>query len=510
LQEILQFIILKFPDKGSQNSTGTDTSIMQTKTNKVFKVESTQLEQIIIEIFNSQQSNKINIINSSAAERISKLQKIKKWIYQNKSLIREALYADFKKPAPEVDLQEIYVSLIETKHAIRNVKMWMKLRKVKRKIQLPTARGWVEYHPKGVVLIITPWNFPFMLTVTAIVSAIAAGNCMMVKPSELSPITSRLLKEMMDQLFPQNEVAVIEGEKDVATALLKLKFDHILFTGSSEIGKIIMKSAAENLTSVTLELGGKSPAIIDQSANIADAAHKISWGKYINSGQTCVSPDYLFVHQLVYGSFVTGLRDEIIKSYGSTEAERKSSPDFARSIDQKHFDRVRKLIEDASNNGGKCDIGGEFDETDRYIAPTIMTNIPKNSALMKEEIFGPILPIFKYNALEEVLETIKEKENPLSIYIFSKNKKNINTIIKNTFSGGVGINEVVTQFIHANLPFGGVGNSGMGNCHGFYGFKAFSTERAIIKNNRYSPLKLVFPPFSSFKKKLIDIMVRYL
>jgi aldehyde dehydrogenase (NAD+) len=483
---------------------------MSTTENQIPYPDTTTNHKNILKIFESQQRNKINIVNSTAAERISKLRKIKEWIYQNKAEIREALYADFKKPVPEVDLQEIYVSLIEIKHAIRNLKKWMKPLKVKRKIQLPTARGWVEYRPKGVVLIITPWNFPFMLTVSTIVSAIAAGNCMMVKPSELSPNTSSLLKDMMDQLFPKNEIAVVEGTKETATVLLRLKFNHIFFTGGSEIGKVIMKSAAENLISVTLELGGKSPAIIDQSANIADAAHKITWGKYINSGQTCVSPDYLLVHQSVYQPLVSALRNEIIKSYGNTEEERKSSPDFARIIDQKHFDRLRKLIEDARHNGGKCEIGGEFDESDRYIAPTMMTNIPADSALMKQEIFGPILPIFKYNALDDVIEIINGKETPLSIYIFSENKKNIRTILKNSFSGGAGINDVVIQFIHANLPFGGAGYSGLGNCHGFYGFKAFSTERAIIKNYRYSPLKLVFPPFSSMKKKLIDMMVKYL
>lgn len=463
----------------------------------------------IDEIFNLQSINKHFISQSTAGERIAKLKKIINWILINKEKIHEALFNDFKKPATEVDLQEIYVTLIELRYAVRNLKKWMKPKRARRTRHLPFSKSWIQYEPKGIVLIITPWNFPFMLTIAAVGSAIAAGNCMMVKPSELTPHTSTLIKKMLKELFPANEVAVFEGEKKVSQLLLKKPFDHIFFTGSSQVGKIIMKAAAENLSSITLELGGKSPIIIDETANLNDAAKKIIWGKFLNASQTCVAPDYVFVNERVFNTFLELLRYQLLKVYGKTEEDRKNSYDFARIIDTQHFNRLKNLMQEAVLRGAEIKAGGDFDEDQRYIAPTLLCNVSSDTKAMHQEIFGPILPVNKYYHLDEVIKIINQNEYPLALYIFSQNKKNIKKILSNIKSGGVCINDVVVQFFHSDIPFGGRNFSGIGNTHGFYGFKAFSHERSIVKHNQFSLLKLIFPPFTRGKKVLINWMIKY-
>ncbi len=462
------------------------------------------------EIFSAQQANKKAVARTTARERIEKLKRLLNSIYVNRERIQEALYADFKKPAPEVDLTESYVVISELKHAIRHLKKWMKPRRVKPTLALVTTRGWIRYEPRGVVLIISPWNFPFNLSMGPLVSAVAAGNCVMLKPSEFTPHTTALMKSMLGELFPENEVAVVSGGPELAAELTKMPFDHIFFTGSSRVGKLVMKAAAENLTSVTLELGGKSPVIIDETANINDAAKKIAWGKYMNKGQTCIAPDYLLVHASKYAEFLEKLKAQIKLFYGQSEEERQTTVYYPRIISEQHHRRLTKMIEDSVAHGARIEIGGVIRESENYISPTVLSGMNLESRVMQEEIFGPVLPVLPYQSLEETMQIINEREKPLALYIFSRNRKNIEYVIANATAGGTCINDVVLHYLHLNLPFGGINTSGHGNSHGYYGFKTFSHERAILKHSAYSPLKLMYPPYTKMVRKFIDLTLKYL
>ncbi len=485
-------------------------SITEAPFSKKLTINGSQHAQEIDRVFAAQQTHRQIVSQTSAKERIHKLRELLSAIYDSRIQLQKALYADFKKPAPEVDLTETYVVIAEIKHAIKHLKKWMKPRRVRPTLALLTTRGWIRYEPRGVILIISPWNFPFNLTMGPLVSAVASGNCCMIKPSEFTPNTTALMKEMIGKIFPEEEVAIFEGGPETATQLLKKPFDHIFFTGSSRVGKIVMKAAAENLTSVTLELGGKSPVVIDETANISDAAKKIAWGKFMNKGQTCIAPDYLYVHESKYAEFLQKLKEQIKSFYGESEAERGESHIYPRIINQQHHQRLAKMIHDSVEKGAHIEIGGILNEADNYISPTVLSDIQPDSAVMQEEIFGPVLPVIKYRTLEETAELINTKEKPLALYIFSRNRKNIDFMLSHITAGGTCINDVVLHFLHLNLPFGGINNSGHGNSHGYYGFKTFSHERAILKHSNLSPLKLMFPPYTKLGKKFIDITLKYL
>lgn len=474
------------------------------------KVAETSQTTEIAGLFKAQSDHRWTMASTSAAERISRLRKLHSHILANRKKIQQALHLDFGKPASEVDITEIYVVLSEIRHVIRHLKRWMKPTKVRPTLAMSSTRSEIHYEPRGVVLIIAPWNYPFNLSLGPLVSAIAAGNCAIIKPSEYTPNTSSLIRQIVSEVFEAREVAVIEGAVSVSQALLELPFDHIFFTGSPAVGKLVMEAAARHLTSITLELGGKSPVIIGETANIDDAAQKIVGGKFANCGQTCVAPDYLLVARKVLPQLVNSLKRQIEKAYGQDEAERQASEDFARVVSQKHFARLKGLLEDALGNGASLEIGGITDPGQRYIAPTVLTDIGHGSALMSEEIFGPILPVLAVDSIEEAITIIQKKAKPLALYIFSSRQDEIDAVLSQTSAGGSCINEVAIQFLHLNLPFGGVNNSGIGNSHGIYGFKAFSHERAVLRHHRFSPLKLLFPPYKGLTKKLIDLTVKYL
>lgn len=467
------------------------------------------IEHEIDRVFALQQANRYAVANTVAAQRIEKLRTLLELVNGCKKKIREAVYEDFRKPGPEVDLTETFVVTSEIKHSIKHLKKWMKAKKVKRTLAMATTSSWIQYEPKGNVLIISPWNFPFNLTMGPLVSAVAAGNCIIVKPSELTPHTSQLMKEMVERIFPENEIAFFLGDKEIATKLLKRPFDHIFFTGSPAVGKIVMKAAANHLATVTLELGGKSPVIVDESANIADTAQKIAWGKYMNNGQTCVAPDYLYVHENIRPEFVNALKNSIQAFYGP-EGQRQSSPDYARIISDGHHTRLRQLLDDTVNMGARVAAGGPTIHEERYFPPTVLTDVSSESPIMQEEIFGPLLPVLTFNSPAELLQVIQSKPKPLALYIFSRNKRNIQYILSHTRAGSTCINDVVVHFMHWNLPFGGINNSGFGNSHGFYGFKAFSHERAVLKQGRFSPLKLMYPPYRKRTRKFIEWTLKYL
>lgn len=454
------------------------------------------------EIFNSQKSYfQSNLKTGSIKERIKKLKKLKSWIKKNESQICEALYNDFKKGTEEVLLTEIKPIVDEINHNINNIYNWAEPKKVGASLAFLGTSSKVIYEPKGATLIIAPWNYPFNLCVGPLVSAIAAGNTAFIKPSENTPHTADLIVKMMGELFPKEEVSVFTGDYLVSQELLKLPFDHIFFTGSPQVGKIVMRAAAENLTSVTLELGGRNPLIVDETANIKDAAQKIIWGKYINCGQTCISINYVYVHEIK----AVKLQEELLKQLQKMYPQ--GSEDYTHVVNKSHFNRLTDLLNKSISEGAEIVAGGENNPDTNRIEPTIIKGLDTNSAIFKEEIFGPILPILTYTDLDAVIDVINTTEKPLALYVFSKKNKNINKVINNTSAGTTCINETTIQFAHSELPFGGVNHSGIGNAHGEYGFLEFSNTRSVLKQRvGLTSVKSIYPPYTGLKKKMIKFL----
>ena len=370
------------------------------------------------------------------------------------------------------------------------------------------TQSWTIHEPKGVCLIISPWNYPINLTFGPLVSAIAAGNTAIIKPSEMTPHCSSLIKSIVEEVFEQDEVAVFEGDVQTSEQLLTLPFNHIFFTGSPAVGRIVMHAASEYLASVTLELGGKSPVIIDESANIKKAAKNLIWGKFSNNGQTCIAPDHIYVHENIMEEFVRCARAVIKQVYGENVAQQQLGKDYCRIVNDRHFTRLSNLLDDAKAKGGVIAEGGHVDADDRFISPTLLINVPDNADIMQQEIFGPLLPLIPYTNVKTVIDHINSQPKPLALYIFSTDNKQTEEILTNTSAGGSCINHSVVHFLHSNLPFGGVNNSGLGSAHGYYGFKAFSHERSILKD-RLSITHWLFPPYTPTVKKLIDMTVRF-
>ncbi len=467
----------------------------------------TKLEEIL-NIFNAQQKNKQAVKNAPIKERKAKLKKLIDAVNEYRTRIQDAVYADLRKPAVETDYAEIYNVVAECKHAIANLDEWASAQEVDTPMLFIGSSSKIVHEPKGNALLMTPWNYPFSMPTQHVVAAIAAGCTAIIKPSEFTPHTSALVKEMLGKVFAENEIAVIEGDHSVSTELLKLKFDHIHFTGSPAVGKIVMRAAAEHLTSVTLELGGKSPVIIDETANIDAAVKKITWGKFLNCGQTCIAPDYILVHDSKQQEFVTKLRDNVNKVFG-TDPER--SADMGRIINNKHLLRIKGLLDDAVSKGAKIELGGQINESDNYIAPTIIDNVALDSRIMQEEIFGPILPIVPYHNTEDALNVINGKEKPLALYIFSGTNAKQNFWLDNTTAGGTCINDNVVHITQPNLPFGGVNNSGIGKSFGYFGFKEFSNERAVLKAlHSGSVITPLWQPYGKMAKFVADFMIKYL
>ena len=424
---------------------------------------------------------------TSAGERIEKIRRLLDAIFARRAEIQAALWEDYRKPAPEVDLSEIYPVTGEARHAIAHLRRWMKPHRVRAPLALLGSRSRIMHEPKGVVLIISPWNFPVNLTFGPLVSAIAAGNCAILKPSEMTPHTSACMKRIVAELFDESEVAVIEGDASVAEALLKKRFDHIFFTGSPAVGKIVMHAAAEHLTSVTLELGGKSPVIVDRTANLDEAARKIAWGKFLNNGQICIAPDYALVDATICAAFLEKLRAAI-------------RPESGVMVNERHAARVRRLLDGAAPAG-----------EGRRIPPTVLENVSPDAPIMQEEIFGPVLPVIPYQSLGEALALINEREKPLVLYLFSRSRAVIRDVLRCTRAGGTAVNDTLVHFYQHNLPFGGAGNSGMGKAHGVYGFEAFSNARGVLEQPLpFSTIQLLYPPYTKLKQKLIDFTIKYL
>lgn len=449
-----------------------------------------------------QQDHRAAVAATTAAQRIAKICRLHDAVLARRDEICAAMAEDFRKPAAEVDLSEIFPVVSEARHAMRHLRKWMKPKRVPGRLALMGARSTIQYQPKGLVLLISPWNFPFNLTLGPLVSAIAAGNCVIVKPSELTPASSACMRRICADLFDEREIAFVEGDASVSEELLRRKFDHIFFTGSPAVGKLVMKAAAEHLTSVTLELGGKSPVIVDKTANVDEAARKIAWGKFYNSGQICIAPDYLLVHEAIRDEFLAKLRANMSAFY----TEGRGS----MIVNDRHAARVKRLVDDAVARGAEIVAGGAMHGRD--IEPTVLANVPAEAAVMQEEIFGPLLPLVPYRTLEDAFREIESREKPLVLYVFSRERRTIREILARTRAGGTAINHTLLHYYQLELPFGGVGHSGMGKAHGFYGFEAMSNARGVFEQRtRWSSIEMLFPPYvGKLKKKMIALTVRWL
>lgn len=461
----------------------------------------------VARIFELQRAHQFTVANTTARERKAKLKRLHDAVMAHRQDIRDALYADFAKHPSEVDLTETFVVTSEIKHTIRHLSKWMRPRHVETPLSLFGAKSYIHYEPKGVVLVISPWNYPLNLALAPLATAIAAGNCVMLKPSEITPHTSALTKRIVEEIFDEREVAVLEGGVATSQLVLAQPFNHIFFTGSPAVGKVVMEAASKHLASVTLELGGKSPTIIDETANIAAAAKRTAWAKFTNNGQTCIAPDYLFVHESKKDEFLQKFQENIEAFFGK---DAQKSESYARIVNSRHFERIAGYVDDAKANGATVEYGGRTDGSEDYIEPTVLTDVDPNSKVMQNEIFGPVLPVYTFKSLDEPIAMINSKEKPLSLYIFSKSNRNIDRIMRSTRAGGSAINHNVVHFFNNNLPFGGANNSGIGKGHGFFGFEAFSNARGVFRQVLpYSALGLMTAPYTKFKQILIDLSMKF-
>ncbi len=459
-------------------------------------------------VFELQQKNKHTLQWSTAQQRIATLRKLKSAIHEFEERIYAALQEDLRKSRFESALTEVFFALSEIDFAIQHLKKWMKPRKARKTFTSVFASNRIYYEPKGVCLIIAPWNYPFQLIMSPLISAIAAGNCIVLKPSEISSSVSKVIAQLIQQYFKKDEIACFEGDRSISEFLLQLPFDHIFFTGSTSVGKAVMQAAAKNLSSVTLELGGKSPVIIDPSANIRDAAIKIAWGKLINAGQTCIAPDYVFVHRSKLGEFIVHFKEAVIRQF-FTEQGQLDDSQYVKIINQHHTDRLMGLIHDATDRGASIVWGGQVERSALTIYPTLLCDVPLDSRIMDEEIFGPILPVIPYDDIEMPIRTINSKGKPLAFYIFSKDKPTVKRLLTSTSSGGACVNDVIIHVSNPNLPFGGINGSGIGSCHGIFGFKAFSHERSIVFQSALNISKLIYPPYTN-KEWVLRLLRKYM
>lgn len=420
------------------------------------------------------------------SERKKNLRKLHDLLLKNESLLTEAIYKDFKKPALVTVENELSLPYGEINSAIRNLKRWSRSRWQLTNLANFPARTRTNPVPYGVTLVIGPWNYPFMLSLVPMISALAAGNTVILKPSEVTSHSSAVMAELVNSNFPEELIHVVEGGVKETTELLKLKFDKIFFTGSTHVGRIVMRAAAEQLTPVTLELGGKNPVIVMPDCNLKRTAQRIAWGKLHNNGQACVSPDHLYVHESIKEQLIQEIGLQMDRITGS---DPKGSPLLPRMVNERNYDRVMGLIDPE-----KVVVGGKSDRSECYIEPTIMDRVNPDDPVMQEEIFGPLLPVLSYNNLEELVESLKLQDAPLVLYIFTRKRRLAERIMKEVASGGGMINEVVMHFINMNAPFGGVGASGMGSYHGKAGFNDFSHHKTIMVKPMWFELFLKHPP----------------
>ncbi|MBR9910657.1 MAG: aldehyde dehydrogenase family protein [Gammaproteobacteria bacterium] len=466
-----------------------------------------ELSERIERVFDAQKATAQALKTSTIDFRLTKLKRLRREILERREAIVAAAQKDFNRPEVETDFTEMMPVLMEISDYCRHLKKWMKPRRVRPTLPMLGTQAWTRYEPRGRCLILAPWNYPLTLTLGPLVPAVACGNTAMIKTSEVAPHFSAVLVEIVEAVFDEEEVAIFEGDANVASALLNLPFDHCFFTGSPAIGKVVMGAAAKHLTSVTLELGGKSPVVVDETADIKLAAKTIAWAKYINTGQTCIAPDHIYVHEAVQEQFIRLFCEHLREWYG--EGDKGLQAPLSRSINSRHAARVAGLLEDAVNRGARVLFGGHVDIDNCFVSPTLLTDIPADAEVMREEIFGALLPIIPFGSLDNVIESINSGPKPLAFYIWSNSSANADQLIAATSSGGVCINHVAAHFLHHNLPFGGVNNSGIGSYHGEWGVRAFSHERAVLKT-RVMTIRMLFPPYTDRVSRLLKRMLRFI
>ncbi|WP_299685471.1 aldehyde dehydrogenase [uncultured Dokdonia sp.] len=433
--------------------------------------------------------------------RLQALKKLYKSVKKHEGKIHEALFSDFKKPLYESISSETGIVVRELQLAIKQLEFWARPKKVKGSLLNFPARDYIYYEPYGTTLIIAPWNYPYQLALTPLIGAIAAGNTVVLKPSELTSATSQVLEMIIQEVFSSEHVAVVQGAIPETTELLSQRWDYIFFTGSVFVGKIVAQAAAKHLTPTTLELGGKNPCVVDASVNVSLVTKRIVWGKFLNAGQTCIAPDYILIESSIKTSFLQALEKEIKRAYSS---DVEASPDFARIINEKNFDRLAKMLE-----GESISFGGQTDRDQLYIAPTIIDNPSIDSLVMADEIFGPILPVISYTSKADIERIIDRYEKPLSGYIFSRKRAFTNWFLERFSFGGGAVNDTVIQFVNEALPFGGVGHSGVGSYHGKHTFLTFSHAKAIVKKGNWLDIPIRYAPYKG-KNKLLRFVLKWL
>lgn len=432
--------------------------------------------------------------------RIATLKKLKQAIIDNQDEIFKSLKADLGKSETESYMCEVGLVLSELSYQIKHIKKWSKPKR--KKMSLPNfhSKNFIVQEPMGVTLVMSPWNYPILLTMDPVIGAVGAGNCCVVKPSAYSPKTSSVMKKIISEVFEPGHVTVIEGGREQNTELLNQRFDYIFFTGSVNVGKLVMEKASKNLTPVTLELGGKSPCIIDEDTNLKLAAKRLVFGKYLNCGQTCVAPDYVLVPKKLKNDLIKYVKEEIVRQFGENPLENE---DYGKIINEKHFQRLMGLIDI-----NKVVWGGNGDEAQCRIEPTVLNNVTADDAIMQEEIFGPIMPIIEYDTIDQAEAFVKEREKPLALYIFTNNKKVEQRFLKYVSFGGGCVNDTIVHLSTEQLAFGGVGNSGMGAYHGKKSFETFSHEKSIMKKYNWLDLPMRYQPYTKFNLNLIKLFLK--
>lgn len=460
--------------------------------------------------FSALKSKVFALRKQSIADRKQRLRILESWIHANRERIQQAVHADYRKPILEVDTSEIYPVLVELRHVLKHLDEWAAPVKVDATLAYIGTRSEVRYEPKGTCLIMAPWNFPFNLCIGPLVSCLAAGNNAVIKPSEWTPNTSGLIREMISEIFPADIAVVVEGGEAESKKLLEFPFDHIFFTGSTTVGKLVMQAASKHLSSVTLELGGKSPTLIDHTADLGDAAKRIAFGKFINNGQTCIAPDYILIDKRIEEPFIHLLKEEIRRLFGDGNEITEVSASYSRLATSRQFDRLSMLLTDAMERGAVVDRLGPVNKSNHFMGPVLLTNVPADARIWSEEIFGPVLPIRAYQTTAEAIEFVNQGPKPLALYVFSMRKEFQEAVLIETSSGSACINDCVLQFTHPNLPFGGVNSSGIGKSHGQSGFLTFSNEKSVLRQKSgWAGPYLLHPPYTKKMKRIVDVLLKW-
>jgi len=447
-----------------------------------------------MEILELQKKYALLYKNSSVSDRVEVLNRFEKGLHKHEAALTQSLKTDLNKHAFESSMMEFSLIFAELKSVRKELREWMSITYPGISLANPLASNKIHVESKGVCLILSPWNYPVQLTLTPLISCLAAGNTAIVKPSELTPTVSEAIKAFIEDTFLPKEVSVVLGDGAVAAQLTELPFNHIFFTGSPAVGKLVMAAAAKNLTSVTLELGGKSPVVIGQNYNLEDAAKKVLWGKYTNAGQTCIATDYVLLPKGKSSEFVQHMQSHYLSNY--TNDGKLNLEEVVRIVSERHYERLQAMVEEVRNTGGEILFEGNHSQTERLFGLTIVGNVSKESRVFKEEIFGPILPIFEYESMEEAVDFIRSKEKPLALYVFSHNRNERKFITRNTWSGGVTINDVFLHLSDVRMPFGGSNFSGMGYSHGYHGFLEFCHLKSEVHVSRiFNSTSLVHPPY---------------